>query len=187
VGEKVANELLARGLRPGDGEFEAEGICESVTYPRSKSTILGTRPDGLPISGQYLDGPEMSQGFLENFQYFKLDFLDPNAVAYGESFEAILPILWLMSGAQGEIETARGFGKYFIPKQSPYAVLIKEDAFASFKRELAKRPDITHVFLITDSEEAYREMLADLPGKYTTRMLYKSYLDNFKINLEPPS
>ncbi|MGB8644718.1 MAG: hypothetical protein WCF84_05740 [Anaerolineae bacterium] len=126
----------------------------------------------------------MKDGYFANAQYFKLDFLDPNSVAYGEQFEAIVPVLWLMAGAQGEIETVRGRGKWFMPKHSPYAVLLKEEYFTEFKHALAERPDITHVLLVTDSEEAYRDMIADLPGKPHTRMLYKSYLDNFRINME---
>jgi adenine-specific DNA-methyltransferase len=89
-----------------------------------------------------------------------------------------------MSGAQGERETARGYSRWFIPKHSPYAVLIDEQAFDEFAPRLAARPDITHVFLVTDSEETYHEMVTSLPDSYQTRMLYKSYLDNFKINLE---
>ncbi|MGI0016936.1 MAG: hypothetical protein ACREBU_26235 [Nitrososphaera sp.] len=126
----------------------------------------------------------MKEGFAENIEYFKLDFLDPDEVAYGEKFEAILPILWLMAGAQGERETSRGYAKWFIPKNSPYAVLIKEEYFAEFKRELKQRQDITHVFLVTDSEEAYRDYITELPGSPKTKMLYKSYLDNFRINTE---
>ena len=32
--------------------------------------------------------------------------------------------------------------------------------------------------------EAYRSMLAQLPDTLKTKMLYKSYLDNFRINTE---
>jgi adenine-specific DNA-methyltransferase len=129
----------------------------------------------------------MADGFKENAAYFRLDFLDPNEVAYGERFEAIVPILWLMAGAEGELHDERGLhgaGRWFIPKKSPYAVLIQEDYFTQFVRELKERPDITHVFLVTDSEEGYREMISELPGSPKTKMLYKSYLENFRINTE---
>jgi len=108
-------------------------------------------------------------------------------VAYGDRFEAVVPILWLMAGAKGEIQSergSRGAGRWFIPQHSPYAVLIQEDYFADFKRELKGRPDIMHVFLVTDSEEAYREMIKELPGSPKTKMLYRSYLENFRINTE---
>ncbi len=184
VDEKQAKALNAQGHWPGDPEFEQHGICQSVTWPRCKYVINGRRDDGTELPGAYLSGREMKDGFEESLEYFNLGFLDSHGVAKGDSFEAILPILWLMAGAQGERETARGYGKWFLPKHSPYAVLIDEDHFDDFKRELKKRPDITHVFLVTDSDESYREMVAELPGSPQTRMLYKSYLENFKINIE---
>jgi adenine-specific DNA-methyltransferase len=184
VSEGRAKDLNSKKHYAGDPEFEKHGICESVTWPRCKFVTHGHRDDGTPLPGSYLDGKELKDGFNENLEYFRLDFLDPHEVAYGEKFEAVLPMLWLAAGAKGERDTARGYGKWFLPKGSPYAVLMQEDHFAEFKRQLKDRPDITHVFLVTDSEEAFREMAADLPGKLQTRMLYKSYLDNFRINTE---
>jgi adenine-specific DNA-methyltransferase len=184
VTEKLARELNAGGLFPGDADFEKHGICEAVTWPRCKYVTQGHRDDGSPLSGSYLDGGLMQDGFQENIEYFRLDFLDPHEVAYGARFEAIVPVLWLMAGAKGERETVRGRGKWFIPEDSPYAVLIQEQHFADFRRELAARPDVALVFLVTDSAEAFREMSAALPSQPQTKMLYKSYLDNFRINLE---
>jgi adenine-specific DNA-methyltransferase len=184
VAEKFAKQLNQEGLFSGDSEFEKHGICESVTWPRCKFVTQGHREDGTPLPGKYLDGREMKEGFAENLEYFRLDFLDPHEVAYGERFEAIQPILWLMAGAEGKRETARGYGKWFIPKNLPYAVLIKEEHFTEFTRELSKLPDIGIVFLITDSEEAFQKMSSALPGHWETKMLYKSYLDNFRINTE---
>lgn len=183
VGEKLAKQLYKRGYWSGDQEYEKHGICESVTWPRCKYAVNGKRDDGTELPGTYLTGRAIKGGFAENVEYFKLDFLDPHEVAYGEKFEAILPILWLMAGAQGERDkAARGYGKWFIPESSPYAVLIKEDHFAEFNRRIKQRRDITHVFLVTDSEEAFREMIAELPNSLKTKMLYKSYLNNFRIN-----
>ena len=89
-----------------------------------------------------------------------------------------------MSGAQGKRENDKGEKAWFIPKSSPFAVLIDEHAFNQFKKAIAKRADLSHIFLVTDSLESYRKMLAELPEGVQTKMLYKSYLDNFKINTE---
>src|SRR5690606_23568084 len=104
VDAKLAARLLKKGLSPGDGAYEQEGICEAVTWPRIQAVLTGKRRDKTRLPGSYLDGRPMAAGFEENAQYFKLGFLDPSAVRRGESFEAILPILWLMAGAIGELE-----------------------------------------------------------------------------------
>ena len=184
VNDKVAKQLYEKRIYPGEPNFEKHGICESATWPRCKYVTQGCRDDKSPLPGKYLNNRGLKDGFKENLEYFRLDFLDHHEVAYGEKLDAILPIIWLMAGAKGKRETARGFGKWFIPINSPYAVLIKEEAFVDFKKTLAERSDIRLVFLVTDSEDAFREMSADLPGRLQTKMLYKSYLDNFRINTE---
>ena len=102
----------------------------------------------------------------------------------GEGYEAILPILWMMSSASGDLTLAKGSGKYHFPKGVPFCVLLKEEHYREFSEKLATRTDITHVFLVTDSDEAFREMAAGLAAKKRCVQLYKSYLENFKINLE---
>jgi adenine-specific DNA-methyltransferase len=184
VSEKIAKELNEQGFFPGQSEFEKYGICESITWPRCKYVVNGKRDDGTELSGEYLNGREMKEGFEENIEYFRLDFADPSEVAIGEKFESILPILWLMAGAQGKREENKGKKAWFIPKTSPFAVLIDEHAFTEFKEAIAKRDDLTHIFLVTDSIETYQKMIVQLPETVKTKMLYKSYLDNFKINLE---
>jgi adenine-specific DNA-methyltransferase len=47
---------------------------------------------------------------------------------------------------------------------------------------LESRPDVTHVWIVTDSEDAFAEMRSVLPGRISTSMLYRDYLRNFRIN-----
>jgi len=181
---EVERELTQNGIWPGNSDFDKFGICNSVTWPRCKYIVTGKRNDGTELEGTYLNGRELKQGFNENLNYFNLQFLDPDEVAYGDEFSAIVPILWLMAGALGALTTNLDNPKWLLPDQSNYAVLIDETAFAEFKRIIKDKINITHIFLVTDSERAYREMIAELPNGIHTRMLYKSYLDNFRINLE---
>ncbi|MDO8468150.1 MAG: site-specific DNA-methyltransferase [Candidatus Peribacter sp.] len=183
VEDKKSKILAKKNIHPGDSRFEKYGICEEVTWPRCKYVVDGKRDDGTELSGEYLNGRELSKGFEENIQYLRLDYLDPNDIAYREKLSDILPILWLASGTKGSYEDLERDGKWFIPKHSSYAVLMKESHFTKFNAEIRERPDITHVFLVTDSEEAYREMAGQLPKKCTLKMLYKSYLENFRINI----
>jgi adenine-specific DNA-methyltransferase len=126
----------------------------------------------------------MSEGFAENLEYFRLDFLDPAAVARGDAFQAILPILWMMAGCRGEREDSKGSTPWFIAKHSPFAVLIQERRFRDFREALAKRDDIEWVFIVTDSEENFATLRRALGRDYRCVQLYKSYLENFSLNTQ---
>jgi adenine-specific DNA-methyltransferase len=188
-GEKIAARLRGQGHDIGSTEYEAAGICQSVTWPRVKACVNGQREDGTALSGTYLDieGYERrlrwSDGFEENVEYFRLGFVDPDDVARGEAFKSILPILWLLAGAKGDREESKGSMNWFIPKKSPYAVLVKEKEFKAFREKLRERPDVEWAFLVTDSEESFANMRRSLGAKYRCTQLYKSYLENFRINL----
>lgn len=185
VDAKLASRLQKEGLQPGSPQYDRHGICESVTWPRVETILTGRRRDKSKLPGKYLDGRAIGDGFQENAEYLRLDFLDPAEVRRGEAYEAILPILWMMAGAVGTPDHSKGQGSYHFPKGSPFCVLLREDAFKDFSVKLRERSDITHVFLVTDSVEAFHEMTAQIGKGPRCIQLYKSYLDNFKINIDP--
>jgi adenine-specific DNA-methyltransferase len=182
VTDKLESRLATEGHFQGDAEFERHGVAESVAWPRCTFVLTGKRDDGSELPGQYLNGREIREGLDANVEYFCLDFLDPAEVARGDAFQAILPILWMMVGCRGKREDSKGSQAWFIPKHSSFAVLIKEKDFLAFREKLAQRKDIDWVFLITDSEENFALMRQRLGRKYECVQLYKSYLENFRLN-----
>jgi len=183
VKEAEHKKLLRDGNFPGDEKYEAYGVCESITWPRCRNAVNGERENGDKLEGKYLDGVNFSEGFDENVEYFRLDFLDPSEVARGDAFKAVLPILWMMAGCIGKREDSKGSLPWFIPKQSFFAVLIKEKDFLSFRELLTKRGDIKWIFLVTDSEENFGMMRRILGRKFSCIQLYKSYLETFRLNM----
>jgi len=181
-----AEAMRQKDLEPGQPEWDAHGIFEQVTRPRILAAITGKSPDGQAISGDYKFNDEfpIADGFDENVEFFAVDFLDPDAVARGDAFKAILPALWMVAGCSGEREDSKGSTPWFIPKHSPFAVLIQEKQFRAFREKLTERKDIEWVFLITDSEEHFGQMRRTLGRKYESVQLYKSYLENFRINTQ---
>jgi adenine-specific DNA-methyltransferase len=75
AGEAAA--LGERAVQPGDVEWEAQGICRSVTWPRSKFSILGQRDDGSAIAGEYLTGKTIEREKGRSFA--QIGFVDPTA------------------------------------------------------------------------------------------------------------
>lgn len=53
--------------------------------------------------------------------------------------------------------------------------------FRSNSNKVYDNDEIKTVFIITNSDDAYHEMIANLEDKQTYQ-LYKDYLDNFRIN-----
>jgi adenine-specific DNA-methyltransferase len=93
VKEDVSRAFARGHTFPGDEKYEQSGVSEAVAWPRCRAVVTGQRPDDKPVEGAHLDGREYSEGFDENIEYFRLDFLDPDEVARGDAFKAILPIV----------------------------------------------------------------------------------------------
>ena len=51
----------------------------------------------------------------------------------------------------------------------------------AFEKRIAEHSEIETIYIVTDSEPGYREMIAAFEGK-NTYQLYRDYLDNFRIN-----
>ena len=184
VSDDEAKTLKKQGYQPGDEEWEKLGIARYVTWPRTVCSITGQDVNGNPLKGEYL-GSEISMcdGFAANAEYFKLGFLDKSSVALGQQFREILPMLWLKAGAVGK-RPALVDGELpdmLIPASSNFAVLIDERYFGAFLAEIEAHPDIEYVYLVTNSEDAYREMGSRIRTRNVTQ-LYRDYIDNFVIN-----
>lgn len=135
--------------------------------------IKTTEPQTLP----------MADGFKANVEFFHLGFLDKRAVERNRQFREILPLLWLKAGGVGECPKIVGdsLPPYLVLRENKFAVLIDEDAFFAFEKEVNSTSGIETAFIITDSEKGYKEMVTTLKVK-TCYQLYRDYLDNFKIN-----
>lgn len=126
---------------------------------------------------------KMGDGFAANVEYFKLGFLDKSSVELGASFKSIIPMLWLQSGAIGKCPKLSGeeLPEIFIPQNGSFAVLLEEYAFSDFKQTLKTNPNITHAYIVTNSQITFREMSSQLTVP-VVKQLYRDYIDNFTIN-----
>ena len=294
VSADEAEKLRGIGLQPGDPEWEAMGICRSVTWPRSKFSVRGRRDDGTQLPGDYITGKQIgrerprairhlsfaegrnlpiaqrksiaalipgvtqnkvddepwfvdeeiavsilwdvrqaegyievlseaehvteiyvvttesraftsiksqivttlgpqvvnedqkrpfAEGFATNVDYFRLDFLDPQEIQMGRQFSAILPILWMMAGARGPRPDAPdAHAPWLLPEGCPFVVLMQETRFKEFVRHVEIRSDLTHVFIVTNSQDTVYKLRREWPELRVVQ-LYKDYLENFRINL----
>ena len=183
VSDAESKELTEKGFRPGDEEWEKLGIARYVTWPRTVCSIEGHDVNGNPLKGSYLGSDiPMSDGFKANAEYFKLGFLDKNAVALGRQFREMMPTLWMKAGAYGKCPTVdENTPDMLILPENRFAILVDEKEYLTFSQRLNDCPEIETVYIVTDSEPGYREMIAAFEDK-NTYQLYRDYLDNFRIN-----
>ena len=179
-----AKVLDKQGHKPGDAAWEKVGIARYVTWPRTVCSIEGHDVHGKPLKGNYLSSDlPMSDGFKANAAFFKLSFLDKTSIALGMQFKELLPVLWMKGGAIDKCPVLEGeeLPNMFILPKNKMAVLIDEIFYPEFEEQLAQHPEIRTVFIVTDSEAAYREMIRAYESK-DCYQLYRDYLDNFRIN-----
>ena len=121
--------------------------------------------------------------FASNVEYFKLGFLDRNRVSLGMQFREILPLLWLKTGAVGkrpELPEGEELPEMMVLPENGFAILLEEEFFSSFAKKLKTTEGIKAIFFVTDSEDAFREMTANI-GINETYQLYRDYIENFVI------
>lgn len=184
VSEDEAKNLQKKGYKPGDSEWEKLGIAHYVTWPRTVCSITGNDLKGKPLKGKYVETDiEMSDGFQSNAMFFKLGFLDKTSVALGRQLAELMPVLWMKAGAHGpcpKIQDEKT--NMLIFPENQFAILMNEKHFQDFDTEVQKHPEIQTIYIVTDSEAGYREMIAGY-GEKDTYQLYRDYLDNFRINI----
>lgn len=182
VSEDETKKLIKHGLRQGDPDWEALGICRYITKPRVTAAITGKTPEGDPIKGDYkfTDEFPMADGFEENAVFFDLTYEDPDAVELGVAFEEIAPLLWLRAGSRGSIikHEQPGFAM-----ADAYAVLFDFASVGAFIDAVKQNASIGCAYVITDDTARYASVKAQLPGLDVVR-LYENYLQSFKIAAE---
>ena len=160
---------------------EESAIVSKTTGKPLKTTVYKKTVKQLYPS---LAQMKKADGFKANAAFFKLGFLDKNAVALGRQFKELLPVLWLKAGAYGpcpSLEGEKDVPAMLVLQQNHFAVLTDEAQYEAFAEQVNSEDAITTVYIVTDSEPGYRDMISGLHAE-NTYQLYRDYLDNFRIN-----
>lgn len=92
-------------------------------------------------------------------------------------------------GARPELKKGEPEPAVFAPENCNFAVLLDEGRPAKLLKTLAKRSGLSHVFIVTDADESFKAMAAQVIGTIGATspalqvvQLYRDYLVNFMIN-----
>lgn len=181
VADQRVKQLNEDGLFPGDPDYERQGIFRAATRPRVDAAISGQRPTGEPATGSYLDGRAIADGFEENVEFLRLDYLDPDRIELGLEWQALHALVWLAAGGVGKRPEHRGVNAPFVvARDCGYAVLFEPVALTALVQELADAPEVAHVFVLTESEQTFAQVATGLGPERQAHMLPRDYLRHFR-------
>lgn len=172
--------LREQGFRPGDPDWEKQGICDYITKPRVAAAITGKMPAGESIKGDYkfTDEFPMADGFEENAEFFTLTYEAKSAVNHNLAYARIAPMLWLRAGAQG-----RRIDK--LPSEGwavadTYGLLTEVDQATPFIHAVSQG-SLRIAYIVTDDDRRFQAIAKRLPDGVEPVRLYESYLSNFSF------
>lgn len=172
--------LREQGFRPGESEWEENGICDYITKPRLQAAVTGLTPAGDPIQGNYkfTDEFPMADGFEENVEFFTLTYEAPLRVASNRDFTRIAPLLWLRAGAVGRRidDLSEGWDV-----ADSYGVIEDLDQADAFLEAIAASASVRASFIVTNDDRLFESIARALPEHVEPVRLYESYLRNFEI------
>lgn len=173
-------QLRQKGLRPGDDEWEALGICEHITKPRLEAAITGHDTAGGPVQGDYkvTDEFPIADGFEENAEFFTLTYESPLRVSSNREFAKIAPLLWIRAGSRGRRidDISAGWDV-----ADTYGVIEDLNQTEAFVKEVLANENVALVYIVTDEDRLFESVVRELPEQVEPVRLYEAYLRNFEI------
>lgn len=157
--EESAN-LTAQGLHPGDDDWEAQGICRSVTWPRSKYTILGRRDDGTVLTGEYLTGKTTEREKPRSFTH--IGFVHPSTLNTQPKKKQMVALI------DGLPQTlVQGDSAFIVSEDHKASVLFDPGAAEAWLEALDGQTHISDFYIVTPSTrefQALKSQVVDLLG-----------------------
>ncbi|MCM8621972.1 MAG: hypothetical protein NFW16_09595 [Candidatus Accumulibacter sp.] len=145
--------MAAQGLQPGQHEWDQHGICRSVTWPRSKFTILGQRDDGTVLPGEYLTGKQVLREKPRTIR--QLGFAEGRnlTVPQRKQIAALLPAV-----PQNKITDA----PWFLDDEITVSIVWDVQQAVAYLETLAEADHITEVCVVTAENRLFTALKAQI-------------------------
>ena len=175
--------LKAKGLQPGDPDWEKHGIARSVTWPRTVFSILGKRADGSVLSGEYTTNQTRAKETSRSF--YQLGFIDNPKDLTPAAKKQIIALLGKDKLTQSQVKSD---SKYVVSEKHPASVIFDVDATSDWLDELEDGEHITEFYIVTKDSRVFndiKERIIGLLGTVNTKEPMKRPMsDGFSANAE---
>ncbi len=183
VSEEEARDLKAAGYQPGDPEWEALGICRSVTWPRVKYSTLGKRDDGTILTGEYFMSQTVTREVDRSF--YQMGFVENSAALTASAKKQIIALLGRDKLPQSLV---RRDSKFIVSEKHKASVLFDPEAADEWLTALEEQEHITEFYIVAKENRVYNDIKAkvsELLGKaIVTEPLKRPMSEGFPANVE---
>lgn len=179
VSEEEARTLTAQGFQPGQPEWDQHGICRSVTWPRSKFTILGKRDDGTPLPGDYLTGKQVARAKPRTVR--QMGFAEGRnlAVPQRKQIAALLPAL-----PQSKVDNA----PWFLDDEISVSILWDVQHAKDWLEVLEEADHVIEVYVVTMENRLFTALKAHIDETFSRQSVSEDekrpMAAGFSANLE---
>jgi len=183
VSEAEVRDLKSDGYQPGDPEWEAHGICRSVTWPRTEYSILGRRADGTVLSGEYFTSQTTTKDVDRSF--YQLGFVDNPAALTPQAKKQIVALIGKDKLPQSLVKSD---SRFVVSEKHTASVLFVPEAADEWLATLGEQEHITDFYVVTRESQTFntiKEKVVALLGTFSvTEPLKRSMSEGFHANVE---
>lgn len=186
VSEVESKGLKKGGFKHGDTEWESHGICRSVTWPRSKYSILGKRDDGTALTGEYFTNQTVDNE--EDRSFYQLGFATDATLTFNDKKQ----IVAILRGKDGKTllpqNLVKADSKYIVSENHAASILFDAVYTDSWLSALEDQDQITEFYIFVEDVSVFRSIktrVVDLLGTTTvTKQVRRPMSEGFPTNVE---
>ena len=179
VAESEAKKLLKDGIVPGTDSWESHGICQSVTWPRTKYSILGTHSDGTPLLKEYITTRTYEEEIERNIRQIRID---PDTL----DMKARKDIVSLFGKDKLPQSLVKADTDYVVSDAHNISILFTPSAYEDWISALDGQDHITDLYIVTSDTKVFKTIKALVAESMGTVVITKServpMSDGFKAN-----
>jgi len=208
VSEAEANTLKAAGNQPGDLEWESHGICRSVTWPRTKYSVLGKRTDGMMLTGEYYTNLTTTREIARSF--YQISYIEnPAALTTAVKKQIVATISGLVTSVQKKVNRlpdppknvksiisdsilpqslVKADSRFIVSEEHSISVLFDPEAADEWFVALEEQEHITEFYIVAKENRVFNDIkgkVVDLLGNVSvTEPLKRPMSEGFSANVE---
>jgi len=192
-----AKKLKKAGVNVDDEEWNNHGICRSITWPRTKNTILGTKSSGEPLPGDYYLSKTEKKSKKRNIK--QIQFISNEDLSDKKDKKNFVELIGANRLAQSLIDDDTHF---IVSDKYPVSVLFDLNYLDAWLEELDGKDNITDIYVLTKEKKIFdsialqvKDILGDIiteepckrplaQGFKTNAILFKlGFLDKTSVSL----